>query len=353
MNSGKKIMNILKNGGLFVIIVFVTFKLLFSKVDFKEILRTLAHVNITYILIGMTAMSASMLCEAVNIKRSLKKFNEKATLLQCIRYSLSGFFFSAITPAATGGQPMQVYFMHKRKISVSNAMLALLICLATYQFVTVSIAVISLIVKFKFFTATLGKFIWILYIGIGLNIILLLVILIAIFSKKFIFKVLNLIVKIIDRFNKEKAKKFKKKALIEIEMYKNGADYIKDDKFFIIKTTMIAFMQVVALHSVPFWVSKAFEIPGWNIAKFIAIQSALYISGAALPLPGAVGIGEGGFLIFFKTIFKAEILSSAMILSRFISFYLMILVGAIAVISLQLSLNKEKKSGKIYPIRSN
>ncbi len=343
MSKGTKLLNIMKNGGLFIIIVVVTFKLLFSSGDIKEIIKTVSQANLVYIAIGIAAMFVVVLCEAINIRRSLEVFKEESTLLQCIQYSLTGVFFSSVTPAATGGQPMQVYFMHKKKINISNAMLALLICLATYQFVTVSMAVIGVIMKFNFFSGTLGKFSVLLFLGIGLNVILLVLILAAIFSKKIIFKAVNLGVKVLERFNPQKSIIFKEKALIEIEKYKKGADYIKNDKIFIIKTILITIVQISALHSIPFWVYKAFGMSSGSLIQFITIQSALYITGAALPFPGAVGIGESGFLVFFKTLFPAQILSSAMLLSRGISFYLMIIISGIGIMFLQLNSNKNSK----------
>lgn len=343
MSKSTKLWNLMKNGGLFIIFAAVTFKMIFFNSDFKQIIKTVSQVNLVYIAIGIVAMFVVVLCESINIRRSLDKFKEKSTFFQCIQYSFVGIFFSSITPGASGGQPMQVYFMHKKKINISNAMLALLICLATYQFVTVSMAILGLIVKFDFFKGAIGKFSVLLFLGIGINITLLVLILVVIFSEKVIFKAVNLIGKVLERFSPQKSIIFKEKALIEIEKYKKGADYIKSDKIFIIKTVLITTIQILALHSIPFWVYKAFGMSSVSFIQFISVQSALYITGAALPLPGAVGIGEGGFLVFFKTLFPAQILSSAMLLSRGISFYLMILISGIGIMFLQLNSNKNPK----------
>ena len=35
------------------------------------------------------------------------------SLWRCIQYSFIGFFYSGITPSATGGQPVQLYYMNK------------------------------------------------------------------------------------------------------------------------------------------------------------------------------------------------------------------------------------------------
>lgn len=336
MNISKKILNIMKNGGLFIVVLILTFKMFFLDKGIKELIKTISNVNLVYITIGVLCMIVVVLCEAVNIFRSLKIFKEKSTLVQCIQYSFAGIFFSSVTPAATGGQPMQLYFMHKRKIDISNAMLALLICLASYQFVTVSIAILAVIMKFDFFKETLGNFNMLLFLGIGLNVILLVFILIAIFSKRVIFKCVNLCSKILNYFSPEKSKVFSENALIEIEKYKKSAQSIKNNKMFIVKTVLITTIEIIALHSIPFWVYKAFGMSSETLIQFICIQATLYITGAALPLPGAVGIGEGGFLVFFKTVFPANILSSAMLISRGISFYLMIVISGLGIVLLQL-----------------
>ena len=57
-----------------------------------------------------------LLLEAVNLHRTLKVLGEKVTFWQNIKYAIIGFFFSSITPAASGGQPMQIYYMYKEKI---------------------------------------------------------------------------------------------------------------------------------------------------------------------------------------------------------------------------------------------
>lgn len=340
MNTKTKLWNLLKNGGLFIIFAAITFKIFILNGNIKEISSAISNVNFGYIILGIGAMLLTVFCEALNIKRCLKQVKEEATLFQCIQYSFVGVFFSSITPGATGGQPMQIYFMHKRKIKISNAMLAILLAIAVYQLVTSSMAIISLIFNFKFFNTTLGEFSILLYLGIALNIAFLFLLLIAIFSKKLIYQGVNLCVAIIKKFSTEKAEVFKRNALAEIERYKQGADCIKNDKKFIMGTIVIVVIQIAAFHSVPYWVYKAFGLSSGTLLQFIAIQSALYISGASLPSPGAVGVGESGFLIFFKTLFPAKLLSSAMILSRGISFYLMLLISGLGVMYLQFKLNK-------------
>lgn len=54
-------------------------------------------------------------------------------------YSLQliGFFYSCITPSASGGQPAQIYYMSKDGLDVSVSTLVLMIVTITYKAVLV------------------------------------------------------------------------------------------------------------------------------------------------------------------------------------------------------------------------
>ena len=63
-----------------------------------------------------------------------------------------------------------------------------------------------------------------------------------------------------------------------------------------------------------------------------ALQAMVSLSVGALPLPGAVGVGEGGFLAAFRMLFPSQLLGGAMLLSRGISFYLFVLLTGAALL---------------------
>ncbi|MDO5010766.1 MAG: lysylphosphatidylglycerol synthase transmembrane domain-containing protein, partial [Intestinibacter bartlettii] len=100
-------LKILKNGGLFLILIAFTFYFVFKDMDINTVANTISHINIFYILIAATCMCIFLLCEASNFRRNLTALGCETNLIKCINYSVQGFFFSSITPSASGGQPMQ------------------------------------------------------------------------------------------------------------------------------------------------------------------------------------------------------------------------------------------------------
>ena len=124
MEKTKKTKKTLMNIIVFILLIVLTFVLIFKDQDVSQILNAAAGAKKRYIFIGIIAMLIYIMCEAINIGRVLKEFKQKSTFLKNIKYTLIGFFFSSITPAASGGQPMEIYYMHKDGISISHSSLA-------------------------------------------------------------------------------------------------------------------------------------------------------------------------------------------------------------------------------------
>lgn len=62
---------------------------------------------------------------------------EKAGFLQCIKYAFVGFFYSGITPSASGGQPMQLYYMNRDGHSFVHSTIALVCAAMAYKLILV------------------------------------------------------------------------------------------------------------------------------------------------------------------------------------------------------------------------
>lgn len=63
------------------------------------------------------------------------------SLWRCIQYSFIGFFYSGITPSATGGQPVQLYYMNKDGNKGSDSTIVLMTVAVIYKFVLVVLGV--------------------------------------------------------------------------------------------------------------------------------------------------------------------------------------------------------------------
>lgn len=324
--KAKKIKKTIRNLIVFILLIGLTFYLIFKDQNVLEILNIAVSVKKRYILVAIIAMCLYLLGETINITRILKELGEKSTFLRNIRYTLIGFFFSSITPAASGGQPMEIYYMHKEKIAVANSTLALLVHLTSFQIVTITLGILSTILHFEIVKSGL---IYLVILGILLNSTALTLLAISIFSKRLSKGLINFAVKVLRFFRIPNIEKKQESLEKELEKYQESAVYIKEHKKLMIKTLITTFIQVIIYYSIPYWVYLAFGFTGYNFFQIVTLQAMLYATVSGIPSPGAVGVSEGAFIEIFKGVFPATMMNSAILLNRGASFYLFVIISAI------------------------
>lgn len=302
----KKTKKMIRNFILFIVLIILTFYIILKDANIVEIFYAFISAKKTYILIAITCMILYFCCEAINIGRTLKALGEKSNFLMNFKYALIGFFFSSITPAASGGQPMQIYYMHKDNISVANSTLALLINLSCMQITTISIALFSLCFNYKYLNTAL---ILLFIIGIMLNLSALILLLISIFSKRMTKWLINVSLKVLKFFRIKNIEAKKERFEKELEKYQGSADYIKENKKLVIKNLLTTYLQFIIYYSISYWVYCSLGLKEHNIFEIITMQSILFATVSGIPSPGAVGVSEGGFIALYRKIFPPEMLN--------------------------------------------
>lgn len=323
----KNIINII----IFLLFIIVTFYLIFKDQDILEIVNNIKKVKIEYIFLGIIFMCIFVLSEAISIRRVLISLGNKVKFINAIKYAAVGFFASSITPSSSGGDPAQLYFMNKDNLPVSHSALALLVELCSFQLTTFFLAIIGFFINYDILINHIGNIKYLMVLGIIINLIILISLIILIFSKKIALNIIKVIYKILEIFNYKKRTDFLKKAKSHVEEYHRCSVFLKENKSVFIKTFITSLIQLTLYHSIPYLIYLSFGLKEYSFITFICMESVLYISVSSLPFPGAVGISEGSFLTMFKMFFPNNILSSAMLISRGISFYLFVIITGLII----------------------
>lgn len=331
---------ILKNLILFLLVIALTFYIILKDQNVNELLNTLSQIDLRYILVAVICMCVYLICEAVNIGRTLKVLGEKSTFYRNIKYALIGFFFSSVTPAASGGQPMQIYYMNKDRISVANSTLTLLINLSCMQIVTISVAIISLFFNYEYMNSVLiGFFI----LGISLNASALTLLLISVFSKRMTNGIINVVIKILRFFRVKNLDEKKEKLEKELGKYQSSSTYIKSNMKVILKTLLTTYIQFLIYYSISYFVYRSFGFNEYNILQIVSMQSVLFATVSGIPSPGAVGVTEGGFIELFRNVYAQDTIYQAMLLNRGVNFYLFVIISSVIVMIYTVKDKKEEK----------
>lgn len=354
MNNKKNDVHLIKSMVLLITLISVTFIVLLKGQNLTQIIETIKTVNPTYLCLGLLSVFIFIFCEGLNICSLFKTLNIKIPFLRSLKYAFIGFFFSSITPSASGGQPMQIYYMKKDKINISHGSLTLLVEVAIFQIVTLVIGFLAFILNYSFLITKINSIKILLTYGVIANILVLSFILSSIFSDKLAFNLSNILIKILYKIkiikDITKSKLYVEKQITE---YKEGAILIKKNPKVIFKVFLTAIIQISSMYSVVFWVYKSFGLNTFSLFDIISLQSILSIAVSSLPLPGAVGASEGSFMILFKVLFPTSILTSAMLLSRGISFYAFVIISGIVSTSAYIFSNYKKTKNDLRHVKIN
>ena len=115
-NKKKMIFNV-----LFLFLVFAaTIYGVFHGEDLSEIAEILKTVNSYWLLPGVACVIIFIWGESIIIFYMMHTLGIHLKKWKCFLFSSVGFFFSCITPSASGGQPMQAYYMKKKNISIEK-----------------------------------------------------------------------------------------------------------------------------------------------------------------------------------------------------------------------------------------
>ena len=234
--------------------------------------------------------------------------------------------------------------MHKDNISVANSTLTLLINLTSMQIVTISIALISLFFNYNLLNSAMIVF---FIIGIGLNLSALALLLIAIYSKKLLRKLINFIEKVMRKFKLKNVEEKIEKLEEEVTIYQENCEFIKKNPKLLLKTILTTYVQYLFFYSVSYWGYRALGLNECGIFKIITVQSLLFATVSGIPSPGAVGVTEGGYIEIFKSIIPENLIKSSILLNRGISFYLLMIIGGIVSLFAMFLTRKKLKKEEI------
>lgn len=328
MNPKKR--KLLWNGGLFTGIMLLTFWSVFRNQSMLEIVLQLKKLKMTSLFTAAGLAVAFVAAEGMMIYYLLKNTGEKITPLRCVEYSFIGFFFSGLTPSATGGQPMQLYYMKKDGIDLSVSSVILMVVATIYKFVLVITAVVIYIVWRNPLKEYLKGFYWLFFLGFFLNVLLVTLLIMVMCVPEIIRGLLYRAEKLLVRLKILKVSQDRKIRIDQfLDSYARTVCYLKEHKKVIAVTIIGTFLQRSCMFVLTYVIYSGMGLRETAPMTVILLQASIYIAVDMLPLPGAQGITEAMYRTVFADIFYGPYLLASVCITRGISFYFVMIISAV------------------------
>ena len=300
----------------------------------KHFMEYLNNNNPWWLGAAFLAMLAYIGFDALMVGCLLRGFGYPRSFPKCVSYAAADLYFSAITPSATGGQPMEAYFMVKDGVPAIISTVVMLTYLLLYTLSIVIIGLLCLVLVPSSFLAfgTLGR----IFIIVGAVIQLALAFLYALllWNKNLLRKILNgglwLLTKLRIVRNPEKRRE---KLRATMDQYAAATELLKGRRKLLLKTLLLN----LAHRGSQILVTVFCFLAGGGslrlVPKLFAMQSNVVIGAYCIPIPGSMGVTDLLMVDGFSSLMSESQAANLELLARAVSFYICILLCGIIVLA--------------------
>ena len=313
---------------IFLIVFFI-----FSKDGFIDLLNSGVKINVLWLLFAVFMHLSNIAIDATIIYLFVKESTPDFSLKNAIVVSMVGQFYCAITPSASGGQPMQILSMTRMGVSGANGTAALIQKFLVWQFTLTAYSVFAMVAKFSMFVGSLDYAMWVLTaIGFTGQILTIVVLLLASFNKSFTSKLIGGIFRFLGKIH---LMKNVDQRIVNLNKTLNSFHecnkILNKNKALVVKVYVLTFIQLTILFLVPFCIAMSFGVGekngNVNMLDMLCAQSYVSMVSGLVPLPGGSGAAEYCFSQFFGSFFDAQMIKSAILIWRTITYYGTIMVS--------------------------
>lgn len=318
---------------LIILAITVGFLWFVLKDNFSQVVETLFRSNIGWILIALLCFCVYMIFDTLSTYGIIKIYKKDVTFKFALYLGIINKFFCGITPLSSGGQPMQIYELKKKGVPVSTGANIEVQAYMMFQIALMLLAILSVIFDgiFHFFqyVPVLQQM---MIAGFVINLVILLVLLFVSFSKNFNKAVVGGVISFLAKFGliKNKKAKIEKWNSACQNYYENGQALLRNKRVFV-RGVVYQLIALTIYYLLPIFIAFAIGCAdNLNVINVFAASSYVFVMGCYVPIPGASGGMEAGFMGFFGNFVEGSALSVFVLLWRGITYYLPMIAGAIA-----------------------
>ena len=318
----------------FITVTVLALSVLFRGQNWSDLLLLIRKSNPVCLLSAVFLGLLFVCLEGYMIWRLLRLSGNDATLPGCIRYSFIGYFYSGITPSATGGQPAQLYEMCKDGNNASDSTVVLMVVALFYKRVRVVIGLMLPVVWLGHMREYLGSWLGLYVVGIVLNVVLVALLCGVMFSPGLILNIMCGVLAAGERCGIVKnGEKLRQDAAAFAGRYRETTHFLREHKGELVVIGAVTFLQRSTVFLITGMVYLGFGLSGSSLFHILAVQAAVYIAVDMLPVPGAQGITELMYAAVFGGVFGAQYVKASMVLVRGMDFYVPFCVSMLIVLA--------------------
>ena len=322
-----KIIDNIKKNTIILLLITIIVLYIILKDDLSDIIIAFQNIDYRFILFAVIFLFISIFLKAC-VNYLIINDKEKISLKEAMKHNLITQFFNGITPFSTGGQPMEVYMLTEHKISFAKSTIYTIQSFIYYQIAMVLCGLFAVLYNFFFHVFPKDNLLrYLVLFGFIINVVIVIILFLIMYSKR----VTNALTKISIKVAKKLKWKIKKEEIeLKFEEYYVGAQELRKEKRLTFLGIILNIVSLLCLYTIPLFVLLSMhEYNSMNLLECISSSAYVYLIGGMVPIPGATGGIEYTYTNFFGVLIPKQILYASLLVWRFITYYLGMIIGGV------------------------
>lgn len=321
----------LKRNSFIILLITLFVLFLVLKDNFKTVISTITTMDMKFVIIAIVLYFAYLFFHAL-VNYLWVNEKEKLSLKDAFQHMIITQFFNGITPFSTGGQPMEIYMLKNHGFRYTKATNVIMQNFIVYQLALVIFGLFAVI--YNFITGVVvykSVLTSLIILGFLINTIVAVVMLLIATSQKFTNTLLNLITSLGKKLHFIKNQdKFLEKWRGRLEDFHQCTKEVKEKKGLFVLGIVLNLIALTCYYAIPlFLVYSLHDYTSMSFFTSLVASAYVLIIGSFVPIPGATGGIEYAFLEIFSGFLGKSSVSAVMIVWRFITYYLGMVVGGV------------------------
>lgn len=314
--------------------MFLTLVLLvvFLREDFMGIMSQIAEAKFLWISLSAITIIGYWIIETIIYQRIINTNTKGIGFVPLFKITMATQFFNGITPFASGGQPFQIYILHRETgYGMGKVSSSALQNFVVYQLALIIYGFIAILVQaFAPHVSLHGNSYMNLLILIGFAFNFLVIGMLVILgkspriSKFFFYSVIDFLNKI--KIVKDKAKT-REKIRASLKDFHKDVKTLGSNKKLFVDAVVLNMVKLSLFYSIAYFICLSLSINQISFLDVLLASAYTMLITSLVPLPGASGGAEFGFLVFFSGIITGSSATAVMLLWRFFTYYTGLIIG--------------------------
>ena len=298
--------------------------------DLKELAEALGSVSLSSFILCFLCWCVYLLMNAFGTYCFLNRQGVRLRLVDALHAAVIGLYYCNVTPGASGGQPMEMYVLSQKKVPIGYSGSAMAIRFVCFQVVLLFTGAAFWLCNRTFVSQYTQGIRWLVLLGYLVNCFTISGVVLMAISRKTMLWLIDKCIRVGVKLHLCKdPDASREKWTSHCESFLASFRMLMRHPIDLLVQVIIAFVQLLAQMLVIWCIYRAMGLSGVSMIQIITVGVLLYISASYMPLPGASGMQEGGFALFFRAIFPDAKLFVALMIWRFFTYYLTILAGVL------------------------